>query len=45
MLTGLSQASDVHFDRLRQARQPEVPFVRQTVAPTARQDFGGKFIS
>ena len=45
VLPGLSQASDMYLDCLRQARQFEVPLVRQAITPTARQDFGGKILS
>src|ERR1700675_4374936 len=40
LLSGLSQASGVHFDKLGQSRNDEVPLIGQPISPTAVRQFG-----
>src|ERR1700686_481578 len=40
LLSGLSQASDVHFDELGQSRNDEVPLIGQPISPAAVRQFG-----
>src|ERR1700675_599819 len=40
LFSGLTQALHVDLNRLGKPRYNEVPFVSQTISPTARGDFG-----